>query len=241
MPSHTGSLRRLGMRLVAVSDDLASFLTEGLGVPRSALKVVHNGIPVPPLPEPGDALSVGQGARRARPSGGRCARRRGRQPLSGEGPRDARRSAGACARTCASQSRAEARRSDASATGASARGPERLHLLGLRDDVDRVLRAGDVFVHPSRLEGLPLAILEAMAAGLPVVASRVGGIPEAVMDGETGVLVAPGDVDALASALRRVLETAGLASALGTAGRTRAERFFSVEAMVSAYRRLYGE
>ena len=104
-----------------------------------------------------------------------------------------------------------------------------------------MLRAADVFVHPSRLEGLPLAILEAMAAGLPVVASSVGGIPEAVVDGETGVLVPPGDPSALAAALLRVLESPDKGAALGARGHARARAEFSLERMTERYRDLYGE
>ena len=83
---------------------------------------------------------------------------------------------------------------------------DRVHLLGLRDDVETVFAAADVFVQPSLSEGLPLAVLEAMANGLPVVATRVGGIPEAVVDGKTGLLVPPGDPAALAAALAAVLD-----------------------------------
>ena len=99
---------------------------------------------------------------------------------------------------------------------------DRLHLLGLRDDVDTVLAAGDVFVQPSRSEGLPLAVLEAMAAGLPVVATRVGGVAEAVAEGETGYLVPSGDPPALAAALRKVLAAPDRGAALGARGRQRA-------------------
>jgi glycosyltransferase involved in cell wall biosynthesis len=115
----------------------------------------------------------------------------------------------------------------------------RVHLLGLRDDVDRVLSAADVFVHPSRSEGLPLAILEAMASGLPIVATRVGGVPEAVIDGVTGLLVPPGDPAALARAIRRVLDSGDRGAGLAHEGRARAEQEFSVDAMAQRYCDLY--
>jgi glycosyltransferase involved in cell wall biosynthesis len=115
----------------------------------------------------------------------------------------------------------------------------RVHLLGLRSDVARLLAAADLLVHPSRAEGLPLAILEAMAAALPVVASRVGGIPEAVVDGETGQLVRPCDPDVLRDAIRSVLHDPDRAALFGRAGRARVERHFSLEAMTGRYRALY--
>jgi glycosyltransferase involved in cell wall biosynthesis len=76
---------------------------------------------------------------------------------------------------------------------------------------------------------MPISILEAMAAGLPVVASAVGGIPEIVVDGETGLIVPPRDPDALAAALRRLLDDPELRRRMGDAGRARAEEHFDVE------------
>jgi glycosyltransferase involved in cell wall biosynthesis len=116
---------------------------------------------------------------------------------------------------------------------------DRLHLLGLRDDIETLLRAADVFVQPSRSEGLPLAVLEAMAVGLPVVASRVGGIPEAVRDGETGVLVPPSQPAALAEELRKLLESPERRLELARAGRRRVREAFSLEAMLEKYLALY--
>ena len=118
---------------------------------------------------------------------------------------------------------------------------ERVHLLGLRDDVDTILTAADIFAQPSLSEGLPLAVLEAMSFGLPVIATRVGGIPEAVVDGETGYLVPPGDPETLAAALTRVIESADRGASMGSAGRERAAAEFSVERMTDAYRQLYHE
>ncbi|MBK7947565.1 MAG: glycosyltransferase [Deltaproteobacteria bacterium] len=115
----------------------------------------------------------------------------------------------------------------------------RVHLLGLRNDVDRLLEAADVFVQPSRSEGLPLAVLEAMAAGLPVVATRVGGMGEAVVDGETGMLVGAERPDELARALRSLLEDDALRRRMGIEARARAEAEFSVETMARRYVELF--
>lgn len=114
--------------------------------------------------------------------------------------------------------------------------------LGLLEDPRLVYAAADVFVLPSvEREGLGLAILEAMACGLPVVASRVGGIPEAVEDGVTGILVPPGDPAALAAALGRLRLDRDLGRRMGEAGRDRARRLFSASAMVRSLEALYRE
>jgi glycosyltransferase involved in cell wall biosynthesis len=112
-------------------------------------------------------------------------------------------------------------------------------LLGERGDVPQLLASADVFVLSSRSEGLPMSILEAMAAGLPVVASAVGGIPELVADGETGLLVPPGDADALAAALQRLVGDPELRRRMGAASAERAEREFSLEAVRAAHVALY--
>jgi len=110
---------------------------------------------------------------------------------------------------------------------------------GIRDDAWRLFDAADVYVQPSRSEGLPLAILEAMALALPVVGSDVGGIPEAVVDGETGRLVPVEDPVALADAVQGLFADAGRRRAWGEAGRRRYQDIFkgpeSVRRLVSEY------
>ncbi|MBI4577680.1 MAG: glycosyltransferase [Planctomycetes bacterium] len=101
----------------------------------------------------------------------------------------------------------------------------RVVFLGATDEVPRVLAAADVVAHPSHYEGFGLVLLEAMAAGRPVVASRVGGIPEVVEEGRTGLLVPPGDPEAMALALGRVLDDPGLARRMGEAGARRARAY----------------
>ncbi len=115
----------------------------------------------------------------------------------------------------------------------------RVHFCGFRDDVPEVLGSLDAFVMCSVMEGLCTSALDAQAAGVPVVASRVGGLVEAVADGETGILVPPRDPAALADAVARVLLDRGLGDRLGKAGRARVRERFSVKAMVEGTRSVY--
>lgn len=112
-------------------------------------------------------------------------------------------------------------------------------LPGARDDVPELLRALDLFVLPSQAEGISNTILEAMACGLPVVATAVGGNVELVVDGETGRLVAANNPEALAAAMREFVEHPERMRACGAAGRQRVEERFSMEAMVTAYLKVY--
>lgn len=116
---------------------------------------------------------------------------------------------------------------------------KRVHFLGLRQDIPRILALLDVFVLPSLSEGLSMAILEAMMARKPVVATKIGGNPELVLDGETGVLVPPRNSQALARGMLSVLTNRALAHQLGENGRRRAEEQFSLQTMVKAYEALY--
>ncbi len=113
--------------------------------------------------------------------------------------------------------------------------PPGVHMLGSRRDVPRVLAALDGFVLTSRNEGISNTILEAMAAGLPVIASCVGGNPELVLDGETGRLFTPGDVEGLAVLMGEYAASRALRRAHGDAGRERVRREFTIPAMVSRY------
>ena len=115
----------------------------------------------------------------------------------------------------------------------------RVHLVGERRDVPDVLAALDVFVLPSIAEGISNTILEAMATGLPIVATAVGGNPELVDDGAHGALVPAGDVDRLASAIGGYLADGHLATVHGKASRERALVEFGLDRMVAEYTRLY--
>lgn len=118
---------------------------------------------------------------------------------------------------------------------------ERVWLAGERTDVPAILREADVFVHSSHREGLPLVIIEAMLAGLPVVATNIGGIPELVDEGVTGILVPRDDPGALADALRRLMMDPALRRRIGTEGRDKALQAFSHDRMLADYLRLYEE
>lgn len=112
-------------------------------------------------------------------------------------------------------------------------------LYGASDRVPDLLAASDVFVLPSHLEGMSNAILEAMASGLPVVALRVGGNPELVRDGHTGLLCPPGDAEALAGAIGRLAQNPDLRAQLGQNARRVAEETFSIAAMIRSYAAFY--
>jgi L-malate glycosyltransferase len=118
---------------------------------------------------------------------------------------------------------------------------DRVVFTGLRSDVPALLAAADVAVMPSLSEALSNVLLESMAAGAPTVATRVGGTPEALTDGETGLLVPPGEVQPLAAAISRLLDDRALAAHLGRAAGRYVREHLSVERMVSATEQLYSE
>jgi glycosyltransferase involved in cell wall biosynthesis len=118
---------------------------------------------------------------------------------------------------------------------------ERVVFAGHRDDLPTLLPGLDVLVHAAAREGLGVAVLEAMAAGVPVVASRVGGVPDIIDDGITGLLVSPGDSAAIASAVERLLGDAALRRSLAERGRQRVETAYSIARMARAYHSLYRE
>ena len=111
--------------------------------------------------------------------------------------------------------------------------------VGFRDDVPELLAKQDLFVLASRHEGISIAILEAMRAGLPVVSTRVGGVPDTVVDGVTGVLVPPDDAPRLAQAIDSLLECPCSLRAIGAAGRAVQQRSFSLARMSQMYLQLY--
>lgn len=129
---------------------------------------------------------------------------------------------------------------DALIERAEARGvARRFRFLGQCNDVPALLSTSDLFVLPSRSEAFPNAVIEAMAAGLPVVATNVGGIPELITSGVSGVLIPPGDAAALARSVLELMDRPGFASSLGQSARTRIEQEFSFDRMVAGFEGLY--
>lgn len=224
-------------RYLAVSQEVARRLAASFGIPQRKLRVVYNGIdPGPFGGHPDLRLRASLAGDPQRPlvlTLARLAPQKGLDTLlaaarlvpdavfavAGDGP-------------------------DRAALEAHARTlglADRVRFLGHRRDVPALLDSCDLFVLPSLFEGLPLAVLEAMAAGKPVVASRIGGTDEAVVDGVTGLLEPPSDPTALAQAIRTVLADPPLASRLGAAGRARLHAEFSAQRMVSAVEASYDE
>lgn len=118
---------------------------------------------------------------------------------------------------------------------------DRVHFVGYQNNPEEYFRALDVFALTSRSEGFPVSLLEAWSAGRPVVSTAVGGIPEVVVDGETGILVPVGDDGALASAFIRIHSEPGLAAKLGLAGRASLLNKYSLDSTYDEYRRRYLE
>jgi len=224
-------------RYIAVSEEVASQLRRRFGVDERKLRVVHNSIPVDLYLRDASAdsrheLTGGTGqqvvltvARLDRQKGHRCL-----LEAAAAVPNALFVFAGDGAERASLEREARGR-------GVA----ERVRFLGHRDDVPNLLASCDLFVLPSLHEGLPLAVLEAMAAGKPVVATGIGGTDEAVVDGETGLLVPPSNPDALAGAIRRVLGDDALGRRLGAAGRARASACFSSAAMVAQVAGVYDE
>ena len=114
-----------------------------------------------------------------------------------------------------------------------------VEFLGHREDIPTLLAAADAFVLPSRTEAFPNGAIEAMAAGLPVVASDVGGLRDLIAKGRTGVLVPPGDPDALARALQSFIDNPAGAEAIGRAGRAEVHQRYAFDRMIASFEDLY--
>ena len=236
--------RRLAMRaavaasgrLIAVSHQLADALSRDLGAPRGTIDIVPNGVRHAPADAPAlrqelgldanDRLLVAVGnlytVKGHRYAIDAVALLAGRHPglhlaICGRGDLEA---------TLAGQARA---------LGIA----DRVHLLGLRSDVANVLASADVVVHPSLSEGLPLALLEAMFAARPIVASNVGEIGSVLAN--RGVLVPPGSASAIAFAVDRLLARPELARRLGERAQRRALAEYDVSRMVARYAAIYSE
>lgn len=219
-------------RIAAVSDAIRDYITREIGVDPGAVVTLHNGIPVdgpPPAaresPGPAVFITVGRLAaiknhdlmlrafRRALDAGASA-----RLVVVGDGPERAA---------------VERRVRDEGLQ-------DRVDLLGFRSDVGELLGGADVFILTSRYEGISVALLEAMRAGLPVIATNVGGIPETVRDGETGLLAGADDVEGIARAIAELAGSAPRRRELGRRGVEFLLEEFSARRMTQRYLDLYG-
>jgi glycosyltransferase involved in cell wall biosynthesis len=215
--------------VVAVSQAVASRVVDGPG------RVIYAGVTVPPReppalrPRPASEIILGTAGRLVELKGieyllGAAAALRPEFPalrveIAGSGP--------------------HRQKLEEAVAQAGLRG--QVKFLGWIDDLTSVLSRWDVFVMPSLEEGFPIAALDAMAAGLPVVASSVGGVPELILDGQTGWLVPPGDVEGLTSRLRLLLGSPQQRLTMGAAGLARVRDHFSLAQMAASYTQLYDE
>jgi glycosyltransferase involved in cell wall biosynthesis len=222
-------------RYIAVSYDLRRHLIDDLRIPKKKITVIHNGVAMARLEPPRDDRPMGGLSDSVRqPIVLTCARLheqkglmhlleavslvpQARFVIAGDGPQ--RIELEECARTLALNGR--------------------VLFLGHRDDVPMLLAGCDIFVLPSLFEGLPLALLEAMEAGKPIIASAVGGISEAVIDGKTGLLVPPARPQLLANAIQKLIENPIFANQLATAGKARVMNEFTDYGMVQRLMHLY--
>jgi glycosyltransferase involved in cell wall biosynthesis len=223
-------------RYIAVSHHVARKLCQTYGLPANKVTVIHNGIFLSPFVRPADTeLRAKLGATNGRPivlTLARLDQQKGHRYLlqavplvpdalfvfAGDGPERA-------------SLEAQARQLGLN--------DDRILFLGYRRDTPDLLACCDLFVLPSLFEGLPLSILEAMAASKPVIASAIGGNDEAVIHEETGLLVSPENPAALAQAIQRLLSDRPLAARLAATGKAQVQKKFSAEAMVQRVTEIY--
>lgn len=224
-------------RYIAVSEGVARRMRARLGVPGRKIQVIRNGVDVESFPRPADprfrAALAGDPGRPIVLTIARLDAQKGHAYLL---------AAAADIPDALFVLVGEGRERPGLEAQARALGvAERVRFLGHRDDVPELLAACDVFVLPSRYEGLPLSVLEAMAAARPVVATAIEGTDEIVLHGETGLLVPPAAPSALAQGIRAVLADRALAARMGQAGRARVCREFSMNRMIDEVTGVYDE
>jgi glycosyltransferase involved in cell wall biosynthesis len=220
---------------IGVSHDVVKRLGETLGLPARKLRMVHNGVPLDRFEVTADttlrASLAGDTTRPIILTIGRLVPQKGHRHLleaatlvrdavfvfAGEGP---------------DRGLLEAQSRDLGLG-------RRVIFLGHRLDIPELLACSDLMVLPSLFEGLPLSVLEAMAAAKPVIASDVGGTNETIVSERTGLLVPPADPAALAAAIRRLLSDRKLAEQLATAGKARVREEFSAARMVQSVTQIY--
>jgi glycosyltransferase involved in cell wall biosynthesis len=237
LPTRSKRQRRLRQRLsqriaamVAVSDAAAREAERHVGLPPGSVLTIHNGVePLPPLPADrplGRPVTIG--------ALGRLSWEKGYEYL----PPLLRKVPGAEALIVGDGPDREKLTRLALAEGVA----DRFHLVGWQHDVSDWIPRFDVLVAPSRSEGSPpLAALQAMMVGVPVVATGVGGIPEAIDDHETGIIVPVGDANAMAAAVDELIVDDGLRRQIAAAARERVLRDFSAPMMARRFEELYAE
>lgn len=222
-----------GDKAIAVSEDIAQWLRDDCGTPPSLIRVIHNGIAPPPRHGaeeiealrrslgvvPGAAVLCSIGRLSEQKNFGLLLRALARLPrggwillLVGEGEQQG----------------------ELQALSASLGLGDRVRFLGRRNDVPLLMQSSDLLVMSSSWEGFPYVVVEALANGLPIVATDVGGVREGVQDGRTGLLVRPGDEAALAAAVSSLVQAPDRRSAFGAAGRALFDASFHAEAMFLA-------
>ena len=220
-------------RWIAVSSDIAQRLRETFRLPASKIEVVTNGVAAAP-PRPRDeALRRELGGAPGRPLVLLVARLEQQKGI------DVLLRAAVDVDASFAVAGDGAERAELERRAVELGVADRVRFLGRRTDVGELLAAADVFALPSRYEGTSLALLEAMAAGKPVVATAIGGNDEIVEDGRTGLLVPAEDPRALAAALARLAGDAATAAALGAAARAEVERRFSWDAVAARVGAIY--
>jgi len=227
-------------RITAVSEAVADLCSRVEGVDRTKITVIHNGVPIPEnyehsltlrqeLALPDDAQLIGCVANYRAGKGHEQLFRAFRQALD------------LCPHLYLVCCGFDVHGLKASLQEAAERMEisDRLSLLDSRSDMDSIYRAFDAYVQPSLSEGLSVATLEAMSYGLPIAATAVGGTPEAIVDGTTGLLVAPSDDEAMFRAIVRLASDRAFGSRMGKAARQTVQEHFSLGKMVAAHERLY--
>ena len=219
-------------RVIVVGTHWRDFAIREVGLHPDRVVLVHNGVPVGPLPrgvtrETPALLMLGQlGARKGTP-----------ELLAALASPDLR--AKAWTATLAGDGPVEQFRAIVSLVGLT----NRVSIPGWQaaEQARALLSSADIFVLPSHDEGLPMAILEAMAAGVTVVATPVGAIPDAIVEGETGLLVPPGDISELARAIAMLLDDVTLRKRLASNARVRCELMFSIDRTAECVAAIYRE
>ena len=240
--------RRLAYRLVgkfagqmvAVSDDVRDFLGQQVGIPKRRIRVVSNGVPVDEkssderLETLRESLGL-NGHIRVIGTVGSLYPVKGHKFLIDAAVHVIRRCPDVTFLIVGRGRLREELETQARSLGVD----PYIRFLGHRDDVRDLLGLFDVFVLPSLSEGMPLALLEAMAAGVPAVATRVGGVGEAIEDGKTGLLVPPGDSHLLTESIMKLLQDRTLARKMGESAQDVVVRRFSLTGMVQTYQEIY--